>query len=72
VAALRRNSREIVDAARPIRRATSGTVQPCARKSAISSRSANERYLPECGFADDPNIAGGIPPAFLNHRTPTA
>jgi hypothetical protein len=72
VAALRRNSREIVDAARPIRRATSSTVQPCARKSAISSRSANERYLPDCGFADGPNIAGGIPPAFLNHRAPTA
>src|SRR6476619_2231285 len=72
VAALRRNSREIVDAARPIRRATSSAVQPCARKSAISSRSANERYLPDCGFAEGPNIAGGIPPAFLNHRAPTA
>src|SRR4051812_28928962 len=72
VAALRRNSREIVDAARPIRRATSCTVQPCALRSAISSRSANERYLPDCGFADGPNIAGRIPPAFLNHPPPTA
>ena len=43
VAALRRNSREIVDAFRSSRRATSRTEQPCTRRSAISSRSANER-----------------------------
>jgi len=72
VAALRRNSREIVDAARPSRRATSCMVLPCARRSAISSRSANERYRPESGFADRPNIAGGMPPAFRNHLVPTA
>ena len=27
---------------------------------------------PDNGLADVPNIAGGIPPAFLNHRAPTA
>src|SRR4051794_5678742 len=72
VAALRRNSREIVEAARPSRRATSCMEQLCARRSAISSRSANERYRPESGFADNLDIDGGIPPAFLNHRVPTA
>src|SRR3954467_12047256 len=72
VAALRRNSREIVEAARPSRRATSCMEQLCARRSAISSRSANERYRPESGFADGLDIDGGIPPAFLNHRVPTA
>src|SRR3954464_3574051 len=72
VAALRRNSREIVEAARPSRRATSCMDWPCARRSAISSRSANERYRPESGLADGLNIDGGIPPACLNHRVPTA
>src|ERR1017187_9161885 len=42
------------------------------RRSAISSRSAKERYRPESGFADSPYIDGGMPPAFLNHRVPTA
>jgi hypothetical protein len=46
--------------------------QPCARRSAISSRSVNERYRSESGFADGLNIDGGIPPDFLNHRVPTA
>src|SRR4051794_20422811 len=31
---------------------------------AETSRSANERYRPESGFAETPNIAGGIPPAL--------
>ena len=43
VDALRRSSREIVEAARPSRRATSCIAWPCARRRAISSRSANER-----------------------------
>src|SRR5258708_657655 len=47
-------------------------VQPCARRSAISSRSANERYRPESAIAESPNIAGGMPPAFRNHLVPTA
>ena len=72
VEALRRNSREIVEAARPSRRATSRMAQPCTRRSAISSRSANERYRPDSGFADGRNIAGGMPPAFLNSLVPTA
>src|ERR1039458_4318419 len=42
------------------------------RRSAISSRSAKERYRPESGFAGSPNIDGGMPPAFLNHLVPTA
>src|SRR5215213_6194108 len=72
VAALRRSSREIVEAARPSRRAMSCMAWPCTRRSAISSRSANERERPESGFADGLNIAGGMPPAFRNHRVPTA
>jgi hypothetical protein len=72
VAALRRNSREIVEAVRPSRRATSRTEQPCTRRSAISSRSTNERYRPDNGFADGRNIAGGMPPAFRNNLVPTA
>jgi hypothetical protein len=43
VAALRRSSREIVDADRPSRRAISRTPHPWARKIAISSRSENDR-----------------------------
>ncbi|MER8576383.1 integrase core domain-containing protein [Mesorhizobium sp. M1409] len=44
---------------------------PCTLRSAISSRSTNDRYRPESGFAEDLNIAGGIPPAFRNHLVPT-
>ena len=72
VAALRRNSREIVEAVRPSRRPTSRMEQPCTRRSAISSRSANERYRPDSGFADGRNIAGGMPPASRNNLVPTA
>src|SRR5215217_3027605 len=72
VAALRRNSREIVDAARPSRRAISRMPWPCARHSAISSRSANTRYRPESGFADGASDLGDIPPASRNQRGPTA
>src|SRR3954471_13453234 len=72
VAALRRSSRETVDAARPSRRATSRTPWPCARHSATSSRSANDRYRPEGGFDDRASVDGGMPPASRNHRAPTA
>jgi transposase InsO family protein len=72
VAALRRSSREIVEAARPSRRATSRREQPCTRRRAISSRSAKERYRPDSSFADGGNIAAGIPPAFRNNLVPTA
>ena len=72
VAALRRSSREIVDADRPTCRAISRMPAPCARRIASSSRSANDRCRPESGFADRPNIAGGMPPAFRNHLVPTA
>ena len=72
VAALRRSSRETVDAARRSRRATSRTPQPWARSNAISSRSANNRYHPEGGFDDRPSVDGGIPPASRNQRDPTA
>src|SRR5215207_3411612 len=72
VAALRRNSREIVDAARPSRRAISRMPWPCARHSAISSRSANTRDRPEGGFADGASDLGDIPPASRNQRPPTA
>src|SRR5215210_1102149 len=72
VAALRRSSREIVEAARPSRRAISRTPWPCARHSAISSRSANDRYRPESGFDEGASAAGGMPPASRNHRAPIA
>src|SRR3954467_10024758 len=72
VAALRRSSRETVDAARPSRRATSRTPCPCARHSATSSRSANDRYRPEGGPDDRASVDGGMPPASRNQRTPTA
>src|SRR4051812_10502206 len=72
VAALRRSSREIVDAARPSRRAVSRTPQPRARNSASSSRSANDRYRSDGGFADGANILGDMPPASRNQRAPTA
>src|SRR5215216_3056323 len=71
VAALRRSSREIVEADRPSRRPISCMEWPCTRKSAISSRSTNDRYRPESGFAEHLNIAGGMPPAFRNHLLPT-
>lgn len=72
VAALRRNSREIVEAARPSRAAISRTPAPRARARAISSRSANDRYLPVGGCADGARCDGGIPPHSRNHLVPTA
>src|SRR5215212_7569152 len=72
VAALRRSSREIVDAARPSRRAVSRTPQPRARNSAMSSRSANDRYRSDGGFDDGASVLGGMPPASRNQRAPTA
>ena len=58
------------------------TAKPLARYSAmggaLASGLATRRYTitrgatPDNGLADVPNIAGGIPPAFLNHRAPTA
>jgi hypothetical protein len=72
VAALRSSSREIVEPARPRRRPISRRERPCTLRSAISSRSANERYRPESGIAEDLKIAGGMPPAFRNSLGPTA
>src|SRR5712691_9430982 len=72
VAALRRNSREIVDGARASRRAISRTPCPWARQSAICSRSVNARYRPDGSGADDTKCDGAMPPASRNHRTPTA
>jgi hypothetical protein len=71
VAALRRSSREIVEADRPSRRPIACMEWPWTRRSAISSRSSSDRYRPERGFAEDLNIAGGMPPAFRNHLVPT-
>src|SRR3954451_432867 len=72
VAALRRSSRESVDAARPRRRAIARTPWPCARQTAISSRSANDRYRSDGGFDDGASVVGGMPPASRNQRAPTA
>jgi len=60
--------REIVDGERPTRRAISRTPSRCARRIAISSRSANDRYRPDSGDS----VIGGIPPACRNHLEPTA
>ena len=67
VDALRRSSREIVDGLRPNRRATSRTPRPCARRIAISSRSANERKRPDTSGGRH----GFTPPAWRNHRNAT-
>jgi hypothetical protein len=67
VAALRRSSREIVDGALPNRRAISRIPTSRARSNAISSRSANDRYLPD----DAPRPIRGMPPPCRNHRDPT-
>src|SRR5690606_15916277 len=50
------------------RRAISRTPTFCARSSAISSRSENDRYRPEGGERSK----SGIPPECLNQRDPTA
>ena len=44
---------------------------PAPASSAISSRSANDRYRPESGFDDRDRCDGGIPPASRNQRKPT-
>jgi transposase InsO family protein len=68
VAALRRNSLEIVDGDLPNRLAVSRTPIPCAFRIAISSRSANDRYRPLSGAGS----TNGIPPPSRNHRLPAA
>src|SRR5215470_12097898 len=72
VAALRRNSREIVDGARASRRAIARTPCPWACQSAICSRSVNARYRPDHGGAEDLRCDAAMPPASRNHRVPTA
>src|SRR5712664_2454784 len=72
VAALPRNSREIVDGARASRRAISRTPCPWARQSAICSRSVNARYRPDGGGAEGMRCDAAMPPASRNHRVPTA
>ena len=71
VAALRRSSRETVDPDRPSWRATSRTPKPCARHSAISSRSTKERQRPDGGPDDGDRCDGAMPPASRNQRNPT-
>ena len=67
VAALRRSSRDIVDGDLPIRIAICRMLIPCARMTAMSSRSEKDRYLPDTGASS----IGGIPPACRNQRVPT-
>ena len=67
VAAFRRSSREIVDGDRAVRLAISRTPHPPARKTAISSRSANDKYRPDSGA----RLTGRIPPLSRNQRVPT-
>ncbi len=68
VEALRPSSREIVEGSRPRRRAISRTPICWACKTAMSSRSTNDRYRPETGA----KLIDGIPPAWRNHRVPIA
>lgn len=58
VAALRLSSRETDDGLRPIRRAISLTPMRWAQRSPISSRSVNNKYLPEMGL----DMNSGMPP----------
>src|SRR4029077_12767255 len=51
----------------PIRIAICRMLIPCARMTAMSSRSEKDRYLPDTGASS----IGGIPPACRNHRDPT-
>ena len=67
VAALRVKSRETVEGLRPMRRAISRTPTSWAQRSTISSRSANDRHLPEMGF----DMNNGIPLRCRNQREPT-
>src|SRR5262249_57444080 len=66
-AALGGSSGEIVDGGRPSVRAIARTPSPCPRISAISSRSANDRYLPDSGVS----WIDGMPPRSRNQRAPT-
>ena len=68
MAASRRSSREIVDGARPNRRAISQTPAPYALNIAISSRSSNDKYRPEIGSS----MNVGMPPRSRNHQLPAA
>src|SRR5262249_19831817 len=51
----------------PSVRAIARTPSPCPRSSAISSRSANDRYLPDSGVS----WIDGMPPRSRNQRAPT-
>lgn len=59
---------EIVPGSRPTCRAISRTPFPWAFRRAISSRSANDRYLPECGFGSN----GRMPPHCRYQRFASA
>jgi hypothetical protein len=63
VAALRRSSREIVEATK--------TASDLALRKTLNAKRPphvpqNERYRPDGGSAEDLNITGGMPPAFRN------
>jgi hypothetical protein len=68
VAALRRNSREMVEGVRPSRRAMSRTPHRWACRMAISSRSRNDKERPDNGGG----LTVGMPPPSRNQRVPTA
>src|SRR5919199_3346763 len=68
VAALRLSSREMVEGLRPTRRAISRTPRPWPLSTAISSRSAYDRYRPVSGATRN----NGMPPRSRNHRVPAA
>ena len=71
-AALRPNSREIVDGDRPSWPAISRTPSSRATASAICSHSAKQRYRPVGAAAQGGRLEGGIPPHCRNQRVPTA
>ena len=58
----------MVDGSRRNSRAISRIPAPCTRRSAISSRSWKDRYLPDSGV----RLSEGIPPRSRNQREPAA
>ena len=72
VEALRRSSREIVDAEQVSCRAISRTPCPWTRNSAICSRSSSDKYRLVAGGDDGERCDGGMPPCSRNHLVPTA
>lgn len=62
----RRRPRASLSDLRPVARSRTST--PCSESCPISSRSANDKYLPDMGL----DMNSGMPPLCRNQRVPTA